>query len=106
MLSIPEDQRTIDLRDYKTEMSQCFTEAWEEKAQKSQKEYNDQGTVTDKVHMGDRVFVYTPSEKKGKAHKFACLFVGPYRVLETYDNGAKLQHISKPNSQPIKVALS
>ena len=56
--------------------------------------------------MGDRVFVYTPSEKKGKAYKFACPFVGPYRVLEAYDNGAKLQRISKPNSQPIRVALN
>ena len=43
VLSAPEDRRTIDLRDYKTEMSQCFTEAWKlaqcqvEKAQKSQK---------------------------------------------------------------------
>ena len=102
----------IDLRDYETEMSQCFTKAWKlaqcevEKAQKLQKEYYDQGTVTDKVHVGDRVFIYTPSEKKGKAYKFACPFVGPYRVLEVYDNEAKLQHISKPNSQPIRVALN
>ena len=96
VLSAPEDRRTIDLRDYKTEMSQHFTEAWKlaqcqvEKAQKSQKEYYDRGTVIDKVHVGDRVFIYTPSEKKGKAYKFACPFVGPYRVLETCDNGAKL----------------
>lgn len=58
-----------------------------EKAQKSQKEYYDCRTVTDKVHVGNRVFIYTPSEKKGKSYKFACPFVGPYRVLETYDNG-------------------
>ena len=112
VLSTPEDRRTIDLRDYKTEMSQPFTEAWKlaqcqvQKAQKSQKEYYDRGTVTDKVHVGDRVFVYTPSEKKGKAYKFACPYVGPYRVLEVYDNGARLKHIRKPNSQPIRVALN
>ena len=52
------------------------------------------------------VFVYTPSEKKGKEYKFACPFVGPYRVLKAYGNGAKLQRISKPNSQPIRVALN
>ena len=53
VLSTPEDRRTIDLRNYMTEMSQHFTEAWKlaqcqvEKAQKSQKEYYDRGTVTD-----------------------------------------------------------
>ena len=68
--------------------------------------YYDHGTVTDKVHVGDRVLVYTPSKKKGKAYKFACPFVGPYRVQEAYDNEAKLQHISKPASQPMRVALN
>ena len=66
VLFAPEDWKTIDLTDYKTEMSQRFTEAWKlgqcqvEKANKSQKENYDRGTVTDKVHVGDRVFSYTP----------------------------------------------
>ena len=44
------------MRDYKTEMSQRFAEAWKlaqyqvERAQKSQREYYDHGTVTDEVH--------------------------------------------------------
>ena len=32
------------------------------------------------------------------------LCVGPYRLLEV--NGARLKHIGKPNSQPIRVALN
>ena len=57
-------------------------------------------------YVGDRVFVHTPSEKTGKAYKFACPFVDPYRVLELYDNGVRLELISKPSSQPIRVALN
>ena len=93
-------------------MCQRFTEAWKlaqqqiRKAERAQKEYYDRGTGTTKVHVGDRVFVYTPSEKRGKAYKFACPFVGPYRVLELYDNGVKLKWIDKPKAQPIQVALN
>ena len=78
VLSTSEDRRTIDLRNYKTEMTQRFTEAWKlaqcqvEKGQKSQKEHYDRGTITDKVHVGDK-FVYTPSEKKGKHINFHAL---------------------------------
>ena len=32
--------------------------------------------------------------------------MGPYRVLEVYDNRARLKHIRKPNSQPIRVPLN
>jgi len=48
VLTTPDDQCTIDLRDYKTEFCYRFTEAWElaqhkiQKSQKSQKEYYDQ----------------------------------------------------------------
>ena len=109
VLSTPEGYRSETLQ---AEMSQHFVEAWKlaqcqvEKSQKSQNEYYDRGTVNDKVHIGDRVFVYTPSEKKGKVYKFACPYVGLYRILEAYDNGARLKHIRKPNSQPIRVALN
>jgi len=32
--------------------------------------------------------------------------VGPYRVLELYNNGANVKLISKPNDSPIRVALN
>jgi len=93
VLSAPEDHRTIDLRDHKMEMCERFTEAWKlaqcqiQKAQWTQKEYYDHGTVVSKIRVGDRVFVYTPTEKRGKVYKFACPFVGSYWVLGLYDNG-------------------
>jgi len=92
VLTTPDDQCTIDLWDYKTELCHRFTEAWKlaqheiQKSQKSQKEYHDQRATTLKVCVGDRVFVYTPAEKTGKAYKFACPYKGPYRVLQLYDN--------------------
>lgn len=54
--------------------------------------------------IGDHVFVHACS--KGKAHKFARLFKGPYWVLATYNNGVELQMIECPNSQPSRVALN
>ena len=45
-------------------------------------------------------------KKTGKAYKFACPYVGPYRVLELYNNGASVKLISKPNDSPIRVALN
>ena len=85
-------------------MSQRFTEAWKlaqyqvEKAQKSQKEYYDRGTITDKVHVGDKSICLHPFREERQAYKFACPYIGPYRVLEVYDNEARLKHIRKPNS--------
>jgi len=52
------------------------------------------------------VLIYTPAEKTGKAYKFACPYVGPYRVLELYNNGASVKPISKLNDSPIRVALN
>ena len=69
------------------------------KSQKSQKEYHDRKATPVKVHVGDRVFVYMPAEKTGKAYKFACLYKGPYRVLKLYDNGAQVKFVSKPSLQ-------
>ena len=55
--------------------------------------------------MGDRVYVYTPAKKTGTAYKFACPFVGPYRVLKLYDTGIDVRLISKLFAKPIRVAL-
>ena len=51
--------------------------------------------------------MYMPSEKKkkGKAHKFAPPFHGPYRVVELTANDAKVVPVNKPHSTPIFVAL-
>ena len=112
VLAAPDDRRTVDLRDYKTELCHQFTEAWKlaqseiQKSQKSQKEYFDRKATPVKVHVGDRVFAYIPAEKTGKTYKFACPYKGTYRVLKLYDNGAQVKLVSKPNSQSIRVALN
>jgi len=109
VLSVPEDRRMVDMRDYKTEMTYWFTEAWKvaqykiHKAQKSQKENYDWSATPSKVHVGDQVF-YLSAEKTGKAYKFAHLYVGPYRVLD--NNGANVKLISKPNDSPIRMLLN
>ena len=51
------------------------------------------------------MFVYMPAAKKGKAHKFARPFHGPYRVLELTANDAKVVPVDKPRDTPILVAL-
>ena len=52
------------------------------------------------------MFVYIPTEKIGKAYKFACPYKGPYRVLKLFDNGVEVKLVSKSNSQSIRVALN
>ena len=67
-----------------------LSQAWElaraqvKKAQQKQKKYYDLHVKESKFQQGDRVFVYMPSEKKkkGKVHKFARPFHGPYHVIE------------------------
>ena len=101
----------MDLDDYKTELVGSLSQAWElaraqvKKAQQKQK-YYDLLAKESKFQQGDRVFMYMPSEKKrkGKAHKFARPFHGPYRVIELTANGAKVVPVDKPYS-PIFVAL-
>lgn len=56
--------------------------------------------------QGDRVFVYMPVAKRGKAYKFTKLFSGPYRIVELFNNGAAVQLISRPHSGTVRVALN
>ena len=82
-----------------------LSQAWElaraqvKKAQQKQKKYYDLHTKESKFQQGDCVFVYMPSEKKkkGKAHKFARPFHGPYRVIESTANDAKVVPVDKPH---------
>ena len=112
-LSRPKTRYQVDLDDYKTELVGSLSQAWElarvqvKKAQQKQKKYYDQHTSESRFQLGDRVFVYMPSEKqrKGKAHKFARPFHGPYRVIELTTNDAKVIPVDKPRSPPIFVAL-
>ena len=75
------------------------------RAQKSQKKYYDRSVHQLKVKQGDRVYIYMPSAKKGKAHKLARPFHGPYIVTETVDNGVMVTPIDRPQETPIHVAM-
>ena len=56
--------------------------------------------------VGERVFVHTPTLKKGPAYKLASPFKGPYRVVATHDNGVEIVPVANPRSPPIRVALN
>ena len=87
-------------------------DAWElarkniKKAQKRQKKSYDCHTRHPTFRVGDRVFVYVPSAKLGKAYKFALPYKGPYRVQDIADNVACLQLIEQPDSDLIRISIS
>ena len=55
---------------------------------------------------GDRVFVFKPAAKSGKAYKFARPFHGPYRIVKLYDNGADVRPVDRSQEAPIRVPLN
>ena len=111
-LSIKTDRRVVDIRDYKEDMVEHVSTAWQlalmqiEKTQLHQKEFHYKRANQPAVYVGDQVFVYNPSKKQGKAYKLAKLFESSYRVLELHPNGANLKLISKPMATAIHVALN
>ncbi len=82
----------MDLDDYKTNLTGSLSATWEmartevKKAQSKQKRYYDQRAKGHQFRVGDHVFVHMPGVKKGKAHKFARPFHGPYWVVELSPN--------------------
>ena len=111
-LTVPVDRRPVSVSDYKSDLQLRLTTAWElartniNRAQKAQKKLHDKRAKEPPIQVGDRVYVYMPMKKLGKAHKFALPFEGPYRVLALYPNGVDLQSIEKPKSRQIRVALN
>ena len=86
--------------------------AWElarenvKRAQKQQKRQYDRHARPKDFKPGDRVFVYMPGAKRGKAYKFAQAFHGPYRILEVVDNGVMVRPVDRPRAKAIRVALN
>ena len=101
----------VDIDDYKTDLVAGLTEAWDlarqhvKKAQQKQKRYYDRQHKTPHFRVGDRVFVYMPSAKQGKAWKFSRPFHGPFRILELTATNASVQPVEKPQEQPTFVSL-
>ena len=101
-----------DVDSYKGELVSGLAEAWKEaqthvkKAQQAQKKFHDRHAREAVFYPGDRVFVYMPQEKLGKAYKFARPFHGPYRVKEVFDNGVEVCPVNRPDDTGIRVALN
>ena len=112
MLTPSLERDEIEISDYRHEIALRMSTAWEsarskiKKAQEHQKHQHDKKARDPKIFPGDRVFVYTPAEKLGKAYKFARPFKGPYRVKTVLDNGVELLRIGKPSSPLLRVALN
>ena len=112
VLITPVDCRNIDLRDYKEDMTHRFSTAWQlaqveiSKAQGQQKKFHDEGAKQPILQVEDRVFVYNPSKKQGKAYKLARPFMSPCCILKLYNNGADLRLIAKPAAVSIRVSFN
>ena len=111
-LSPPQTRQVLDIDDYRSELTTGFSEAWKlaqenvRKAQQKQKRHHDRRAKEPKLRKGDRVFVYMPAAKCGKAHKFARPFSGPYCVIELFNNGAEVNLIAKPKTANIRVPFN
>ena len=107
LLSLPVERTHRQLDNYKSRMMQDMSEAWTrakkmiEKAQKKQKTQHDKRSKNANFQVGDRVYVFMPAMKSGPAHKLACPYRGPYRIVELYSNGAEVLLIDKPKTPVI-----
>ena len=110
-LNQPKTRYQVDLQDYRTDLVDGLTTAWQlareqiEKSQKKQKKYHDRHATETDLQVGDRVLLYVPYAASGKAHKFARPFHGPYRILEVTRNDARIVPVHSPKEEPIFVAI-
>ena len=109
-LSPPVDRKELNLGEYGHNLVNNLSQAWNNARDSIKWSQKRQKTVYDRKSKivfkeGDRVFLYKPAAKSGKAHKFARPFHGPYRILEVTTNDAKIQPVDRPQSEPILVAL-
>ena len=87
-LNPPVQRDRVQLDDYKSTVVQAMSETWAkakqmvQKAQKKQKAHHHRTSRNADFRVGDRVFVFMPAMKSGPAHKLACPFKGPYRIIE------------------------
>lgn len=95
----PVDRDLCNLDDYKSLSVSQMGEAWElakvkiEAAQKWQKAQHDRQARPVRFQPGDRVFVYMPAARSGKAHKLARPYHGPYRVITALDSGLEVRPV-------------
>ena len=101
----------VDLCVYTSEVTERLQTAWKlaqesvRCAQRRQKKNFDRTAKKPRYQVGQRVLVFMPSAKQGKAYKFACPFHGPYRVVDIHETGASVRPVHKPEQEPIRVAF-
>lgn len=111
-LSVPATRQQFEVGSYLEELVTNLQEAWElarqnvKRAQRKQQRNYNRKTKIAPFRVGDRVFLHVPSAKRGKAHKFARPFKGPYRILTLYSNGADIRLVDSPQDQPKRVSLN
>ena len=111
-LAVPATRCRFEIGSYLEELVTSLQEAWEiarsqvKRAQKRQQRNYDKTAKPVPLRKGDRVFLYVPSAKQGKAHKFARPFRGPYRIINLYDNGADIRPVDCPQQATTRVSLN
>ena len=112
ILSTPVERAYVDLNSYREELVVDLSDAWDlarsnvKKAKKRQKNNYDRNSKDVPLKVGDRVFLFVPSMKQGRAYKFARPYRGPYRVVELHANGADIRPVDSPRQSTIRVSLN
>ena len=104
MLGSPSSPYQVDQEDYVSELVSGLSDAWAlaksriEEAQSRQKQQYDRGIKECRFQIGQRVFVYKPSEIQQKAWKFSHPYHGPFRIIKLTDsNGALVRPTTRPD---------
>ena len=94
-----------------TQLASSMSVAWElvrqiiSRAQRRQKDYYDQRGRQSNFNIDDWVFLSKPGDKTGEARKFAGPYHGPYRVIDSNTNTARVRRVDKPEEATILVSL-
>ena len=56
--------------------------------------------------VGDRVFVYMPAARSGKAYKLSRPFHGTFRIITMHDNGVDVRRVDRPQDATIRVPFA
>nr|XP_042908230.1 uncharacterized protein LOC122271345 [Parasteatoda tepidariorum] len=75
-----------------------------ERAAEKQKRIRDRHAHLKTYHLGQKVYLYTPTSNQLTGRAFAKKFSGPYRIIEKHsDLNYTIQDVNKPYKKPTKV---
>ena len=111
VLDTPLSPYTVDLDDYKVELTRGLASAWKvamsevSKAQVRQKRGYDRKAKSRNYQEGGRVMVFMPAETTGKNRKLSLPYYGLYRILEAGTNTVLVRPVDKPAEQAIRINM-